>query len=196
MYVCLLAILAFGPADGERLTLAVADFQDVTTADQQNRNARTDALQVTLQESIAQALQVEYQLVERQKLNLVLAEQAIVKNKMTDPDQAAKLGRIVGAQYILTGTITEMVTSTRDVELGTYRSKFSRFRLTVVFKIVDTTTTEVVVTGMQSVETDSRELKREGYTDSFATNVLAEKMALAVRDDVERAFASKRRQGK
>ena len=63
-------------------------------------------------------------IVERDKLEAILKEQKLSNSKQFDPNTAAKVGKLLGAQIILTGGYFEMMGSLRidarfiDVESG------------------------------------------------------------------------------
>ena len=53
----------------------------------------------------------DYRIVERRKLGLVLEEQEMILSDLVETDQAVRIGRILAADYILTGTVFEMSAS-------------------------------------------------------------------------------------
>jgi curli biogenesis system outer membrane secretion channel CsgG len=55
-----------------------------------------------------------FAVVERQKLYAVLAEQDLAASGRVSPDQGATIGRLVGADYLVTGTVTALEETTRE----------------------------------------------------------------------------------
>jgi curli biogenesis system outer membrane secretion channel CsgG len=87
---------------GPKKIFAVLEFQNATDygSDQLSRVA-SDMLVTALKQS------ERFLLVERERLNLVLAEQALGQTGALDPDTRAKVGQVLGAQFLILGTITE-----------------------------------------------------------------------------------------
>jgi curli biogenesis system outer membrane secretion channel CsgG len=92
-----------------------------------------------------------FRVIERKKLDTVLAEQDFSRSDRADPSAAklSKVGKVLGVKYVLTGSITKFSTETRGgavrvkgIGLGGKKAK-SEVNLTV--RIVDTTTGEILV---------------------------------------------------
>jgi curli biogenesis system outer membrane secretion channel CsgG len=62
--------------------------------------------------------------VERKKLDLVLSEQKLGASGLVDPSTAAQIGRILGVQYVIVGSITQFSVDTKEFGLGAFASKF------------------------------------------------------------------------
>lgn len=62
--------------------------------------------------------------VERKKLDLVLSEQKLGASGLVDPSTAAQIGRILGAQYVIVGSVTQFSVDTKEFGLGAITSKF------------------------------------------------------------------------
>lgn len=104
----------------ERLSLAVLPFEQ--------KGTQTDASQA-FQDNLIAALvnQNRFRVVDRQKLDAILEEQKISQSKLVDQSTAIKLGRLVGAQAIITGSIIE-----------------SRTGLEIVARLIDTETSDIL----------------------------------------------------
>ena len=87
---------------GTRKIFAVLEFQNVTSygGDQLSRVA-SDMLITAMKRS------GRFLLVERERLDRVLEEQALGQTGALDPNTRAKVGQVLGAQYIILGTVTE-----------------------------------------------------------------------------------------
>ena len=101
--VCVL--LTPGRSDANpRPTIAVSYFENNTGDDQYSALSRGLAdMLITDLSSIAGA-----QIVERAQLNLLLKELALNKSPFIDPATAAKMGRGLGANYIVTGSFASV----------------------------------------------------------------------------------------
>jgi curli biogenesis system outer membrane secretion channel CsgG len=92
-----------------------------------------------------------FRVIERKKLDTVLAEQDFAASDRADPSAAkmAKVGKVLGIRYIITGSITKFSTEKKNVGgtikgfgLGVGKAK-SEVNLTA--RLVDTTTGEILV---------------------------------------------------
>lgn len=62
------------------------------------------------------AARESFTVVERQKLYAVIAEQDLAASGRVTPDQGAAIGRLVGADYLVTGTVTALEEAVRGRE--------------------------------------------------------------------------------
>src|SRR5262245_19452475 len=92
-----------------------------------------------------------YRVIERKKLDTILAEQDFAHSDRADPSAAklAKLGKVLGVRYIITGSITKFGGeqkgqggSLKGVHVGLGKAKTE---VTVTARLVDATTGEVVM---------------------------------------------------
>jgi curli biogenesis system outer membrane secretion channel CsgG len=92
-----------------------------------------------------------FRVIERKKLDTVLAEQDFARSDRADPSAAkmAKVGKVLGVKYIMSGSITKFATEARGgnvrvkgIGLGGKKTK-SEINLTA--RIIDATTGEILV---------------------------------------------------
>src|SRR5687768_1210148 len=92
-----------------------------------------------------------FRVIERKKLDTVLAEQDFSRSDRADPSAAklSKVGKVLGIRYILAGSITKFSTESRGgavrikgIGLGGKKAK-SEVNLTV--RLIDTTTGEILI---------------------------------------------------
>jgi curli biogenesis system outer membrane secretion channel CsgG len=92
-----------------------------------------------------------FRVIERKKLDTVLAEQDFARSDRADPSAAklAKVGKVLGVKYIVSGSITKFATESRGgavrvkgIGLGAKKAK-SEVNLTA--RIIDATTGEILV---------------------------------------------------
>jgi curli biogenesis system outer membrane secretion channel CsgG len=92
-----------------------------------------------------------FRVIERKKLDTVLAEQDFARSDRADPSAAklAKVGKVLGVKYIMSGSITKFSTEARGgnvrvkgIGLGGKKTK-SEVNLTA--RIIDATTGEILV---------------------------------------------------
>jgi curli biogenesis system outer membrane secretion channel CsgG len=92
-----------------------------------------------------------FRVIERKKLDTVLAEQDFAQSDRADPSAAkmAKMGKVLGVKYILAGSITKFATESRGggmrvkgIGLGGKKTK-SEVALTA--RVIDATTGEIMI---------------------------------------------------
>ncbi len=97
-----------------------------------------------------------YRLVDRKILDKIMAEQNFSNSDRADPKSAAKLGKLLGADAIITGSITQFGNETQNQNyggaggalgrygLGGYSHKKSKAIVTIDARIVDIDTAEIL----------------------------------------------------
>ena len=92
-----------------------------------------------------------FRVIERKKLDTVLAEQDFARSDRADPGAAkmAKVGKVLGVKYIMAGSITKFATESRGggvrvkgIGLGAKKAKSEVF---LTARIFDATTGEILV---------------------------------------------------
>jgi curli biogenesis system outer membrane secretion channel CsgG len=92
-----------------------------------------------------------FRVIERKKLDTVLAEQDFAQSERADPSAAklAQIGKVLGVKYILAGSITKFATESRGggvrvkgIGLGGKKAK-SEVALTA--RVIDATTAEIMI---------------------------------------------------
>jgi curli biogenesis system outer membrane secretion channel CsgG len=108
--------------------LAVMEFSDVRQA---KEKGEYDNPAKIIQEKIISALagQGNLKIIEREQLDKILAEQRLQASGLVDNASAAEIGKLLGADGILVGTITEYG-----------RTIYPKARLTVNVRVVDAKT--------------------------------------------------------
>ncbi|HDQ45875.1 MAG TPA: hypothetical protein ENN17_10330 [bacterium] len=99
-----------------KITIAVLDFE-AKNITQQSAEAVTDILRTELFNTGA------FRVVERQRIQRILEEQKFQMSGLTDPDQAAEIGRLLNVEKIMVGSVTRLgstfIINTRIVEVQT-----------------------------------------------------------------------------
>jgi len=130
-----------------------------------------------------------WRVIERKKLDTVLAEQDFSRSDRADPSAAklSKVGKVLGVKFIISGSITKFATETRGgglkvkgIGLGAKKAK-SEINLTA--RMIDTSTGEILISakghgesskgggfafskGGTAVGTDSDEWRQSGLGDA------------------------------
>jgi curli biogenesis system outer membrane secretion channel CsgG len=146
-----------------------------------------------------------FRVIERKKLDTVLAEQDFSRSDRADPSAAklSKVGKVLGIRYILAGSITKFSTESRGgavrvkgIGLGGKKAK-SEVNLTV--RLIDTTTGEILISAKghgESGKGGGAAFSKGGFgvgTDSeeWRTSGLGEAQERATTDLVAQIIAKK-----
>jgi curli biogenesis system outer membrane secretion channel CsgG len=130
-------------------SMAVLDFRNNTSASWWRTGVGRDLAGMLTNEL---ASGKKFDLVERQKLASVLGEQDLAGSGRVSGSKAAKMGKLVGAQYLVTATVSsyeENVNKTggglsfKGVSLG---GKNNKAYIAVDLRVVDSTTGQIVET--------------------------------------------------
>jgi hypothetical protein len=120
--------------------------------------------------------------VERSRLDAILKEQGLTRDAITDPGEAARLGRMLGADYFLIGTLTaaELTNGTEPVPYTRREERTLAGRIDVSFRLVEVETSRVAV----AASAQARDVERgpEDPDRHDAWRALASRVA----DDVAR----------
>lgn len=210
LYVLLLSVLAFA-GEGEFKKLAVVDFDTSTMTKNIETHFITEeereaaerkvsnemrSLAVALMTALERQLMASYDLVERRKLNTVLREQSLkegrnMKDLQEDQERLAELLRqMVGADLILTGTITEFALERRNVSNHPYfkgraaPQDFVRYQMSASFRLIDATDGRIFLVEDAVANTDSARLRRERKLGSAYRHALCKDMAQQIEESL------------
>ena len=108
-----------------------------------------------------EALREKFTVVERQALELVMKEQGLSAAGAVDPQTAAKVGKILGVKYIITGGIDKFAINSTSGGIGRLGvgGQLVQADATINLRFVDTTTAERIV----SVSADAEVKKGGGF---------------------------------
>ena len=119
-------------------------------------NVETNLLHDQLIEALVRTDTVD--VVERTRFDKVMAEQELTKSGITDPDQAARLGKVVGARYVLIGTLDQALLERSSKPLPyTERADIKgRGQIRIAFRVVDVETSRVALASSEDVTEERR----------------------------------------
>jgi curli biogenesis system outer membrane secretion channel CsgG len=96
-----------------------------------------------------------FRVIERKKLDTVLAEQDFAQSDRADPSAAklAKVGKVLGVKYIISGSITKFATSDKKYggggliggKLGGLGLKKAKSEVTLTARMIDASTGEIML---------------------------------------------------
>ena len=104
LIVCALFFTEFATAQNSQLTLAVMDFKNSSGRASYDRLER--AVAEMLKTELSQSRKIV--LLERKKIEAILSEYALAQAGYIEPEHALEVGKLAGAEYIITGEIQWM----------------------------------------------------------------------------------------
>jgi len=143
-----------------KIRVAIWDFENhsdtATFADKVGPAARN---QIDTEFSEDKTLSSKFSVVERDKLNLVLKEQNLAATGAVDPATAAKVGRLLGVQYIILGAVDKFSINNTAGGISAFGvgGNLVQADATINLRFIDATTAERVI----SVSADG-EVKKGG----------------------------------
>lgn len=86
----------------------------------------------------------KFSVMERDRLSAILKEQDLGASGRIDPSTAARIGKIIGVEYIITGAVTEYGQSEAGARGRGFGFKKTGYHATVDIRMVSATTSEIV----------------------------------------------------
>src|SRR5688572_20634528 len=152
--VALLGVVGTGSAQSKRPSVAVMDFDFGTVHEHWWGNYDIGK---GMADQVVDALVNDgtFRVIERKKLDTVLAEQDFARSDRADPSAAklSKVGKVLGVKYIIAGSITKFGGEEKTYggggfakgKLGGLGLKKAKTEVGLTARLIDTTTGEVLV---------------------------------------------------
>lgn len=173
------------PEDVQKRSLAVLDFTIHTSNDpRQHEEFQTNLLTDKLTSALAQTR--KFRIVERQRIDNLLREFKLSEQGFAAKEAAVKAGEMVGADYMLTGSINALGASSRTEAVPYTNETVTTMsgRVAADMRIVDSRTGEIVAAWRaESSHAKSGAVDREAFLDSLQQDLarkLVEKILEAV----------------
>ena len=138
------AFLALRPAPHEESRLLLVDFDDASHHGYWggSRNALAEAARDVATEALVKS--GAFVVIEREQIAQILKEQHLGMTGAISPQTAAKAGKLLGLQAIVTGKVTDFDADTKSSGFGGYyHSTKKSFHARVSLRVVDTTSGEI-----------------------------------------------------
>jgi curli biogenesis system outer membrane secretion channel CsgG len=155
--LCGMPALSFAQA---RIPIAIWEFDNNATSYWFSNDLGPAARnQIDTAFSENKMLSSKFSVIERNKLNLILKEQNLATSGAVDPATAAKVGKMLGAKYIVLGGVDKFAINNTRAGIGKFGvgGNLVQANATINLRFIDTTTAERVV----SVSSDG-EIKKGG----------------------------------
>lgn len=173
-FAFLLIFLAGTVMAANKPVLAVNDFKNETSAGWWYGGAGRDLADMLTNELAGTG---KFKMVEREKLSAVLDEQDLADSGRVAKKTGAKIGKLTGAQYIVTGALSSFEENTkgtgggvsfRGISLG---GKKEDAYLAIDLRVIDTTTGEIEFTRTVEARASSSGLAVGVYRGGFGGNL-------------------------
>lgn len=183
MFLLLTALITIQGQSEHKISLMIQDFSD--TSNQQIfivNKGRNSALVHALMEQLTTRLSFFFQIVEREKLDTIMAEQNRAKSGAITKNQAVT--DLNGATYLLTGAIINFSHQPQRVMAYGAALESHTYQMDVIFKIIDTSTGDVLFPGQSRIT----EKTRFELTPDHMARELSAKAAEEVAESIEGFF--------
>jgi curli biogenesis system outer membrane secretion channel CsgG len=132
-----------------KIRIAIWDFENNSQGSYWFTNELGKAARNQIDTAIAEdkTLSEKFSVVEREKLALVMKEQGLSSAGAVDPQSAAKIGRLLGVKYIVTGAVDAFTMNKTSGGIGKFgvAGNVVNAQASVSMRFIDTTTAERVV---------------------------------------------------
>ena len=130
----------------------------------------------------------QFTLVERSQLETILAEQNLGQSGRVNASQAAEIGRILGVQLVLMGSITKFSVDSKGGGFGRFRAEYEEAESNLDVRLVSTDTAEILFAdeGEGKVRLGGVRVKGFNYRQDFDAGLAQEALRPAVEDVVKK----------
>ncbi len=158
---------------GPKKRIAIADFTNKTQyAKGRIGTQASDQLATHLVKSNA------FIVIEREQLNRIMGEQALGQTGAVKGETAAKVGELLGAQALITGSISEFGFTQGTTDGGLFKKKSQKVRAVVNIRAIDTSTGAILFAenGEGIAETEDTQVfgfgSKSGYDETLNDKAL------------------------
>jgi len=178
--ICLASLLLPATAESQKPRIAVLGFENNTTF-----SFLGDRLGLAAADEMTTQLvkSGEFTVVERTQIDAVTSEINAGMSGIIDPATAARLGKILGAQLVVVGSITKFSMDRKSGGIGPLSASYTEAESNIDARAINTTTGEIILVADGS---GKKRFGGAGYKDiNFETNFDAGVAQEALRPAVE-----------
>lgn len=145
--------------------------------------------QAAAEELTTQLVQAgDFTVVERSRLQSLLQEQDLGQSGRVDASTAAEIGRLLGVQAIVTGSITQFSIETKSGGIGPVSASFTQAESVLDVRVVNTETGEIMLAaeGEGSKKFGGARIENVNYRQTYNAGIAQEALRPAVETAVEK----------
>ena len=189
--LALLAVLVQVPtadAAGKKIRVAVMDFQNNSTwswwGDRLGEAANDEFVTQLVQSN-------QFSVIERQKLQAILQEQALGASGAVQASTAAKIGKLLGVQLIFTGSITAFSIKKTGGSIAGFGASVSKAESKLDVRMIDVTTGEIllVATGAGNKKMGGASYQGTSFEQNYDEGVASEALRPAIEEVTKQVLA-------
>ena len=146
--LAMVALLAPSSLEAQgKIRVAIGDFENNAERSWWFYNDLGPAARNNIDTAFSESdiLSSRFSVIEREKLDLVLQEQGLSTSGALDQQTAAKVGRILGIKYIITGGIDKFAINTTKGGFSGIGGSYTKAEAKINLRLIDTTTAERVI---------------------------------------------------
>lgn len=175
----------------EKITIAVMDFDYSSLSNASNLNLINGAARGVSDIVVGQLVDTgKYRVIERSRLMEIIDEQNLGASGRVDPATAAQIGRLLGAELIMVGSITQFDLQERGTGFGFFGFGFGnqtkKALVTLNTRVINSTTGEIMMSaeGQAEVAQVDGDVRIRGVGVGTSTNNDGTLLSVATRDAI------------
>lgn len=175
----------------DRLTIAVMDFDYSSLSNARNLNLIDGAARGVSDVVAGELVETrKYRVIERSRLDAILDEQGLANSGLVDSGTAAQIGRLLGAELIMVGSITQFDLQERGTGFGLFGvslgNQTRKALVTLNTRVINSTTGEILMSaeGQAEVSQVDGDVRIRGVNLGTATNNDGTLLTVATRDAI------------
>lgn len=151
LFALLASLLVAGAATSaeaqSKIRIAIWDFENHAPTSWWFHNEMGPAARNQIDTAFSEDPQLssQFSVIERDKIGLVMKEQGLSQSGALDPQSAARVGKILGVRYIVTGGIDKFAINTTRGGFGPISGRQTTADASISLRFIDTTTAERVI---------------------------------------------------
>lgn len=191
LFVALIAaFIQISPADaaGKKIRVAVFDFENNSSWYYWGDNLGKAAGDEFVTQLVNSG---EFTVIERSKIAAVLAEQGLGASGAMQASQAPKIGKLLGAQLLFTGSITAFSIKKTGGTIAGFGASFGKAESKLDVRMIDTTTGEILLaaTGAGNKKMGGAAFKGVSFEQEYDYGVASEALRPAVEEVTRKVLA-------
>jgi len=172
----------------DKVRIAVMNFENNSTWHWWGDNLGA----ATADELVTQLFKTgQFSVIERSQIDTILAEQNFGQSGRVNPSQAADIGKILGVQVIVTGSITKFSIDRKGGSIGGFGASYSEAETNLDVRMINVNTAEIILAdeGEGKTRLGGISTRNFNFQQDFDAGVAQESVRPAVADIVKKISA-------